>query len=59
MFNAAAAALLVLLLQEKDLEAQGYCKGGILTPASAVGMVAVERLRNAGFIFKVEEDGGS
>lgn len=49
---------LALATQEKDLEAQGYCKGGILTPASAVGMVAVERLRSAGFTFKVEEDGG-
>ena len=47
---------LALALQQKDLDAQpGLQKGGLLTPASALGGVLLERLRAAGMIFEVTE----
>jgi len=45
---------LALSLQGADLQAAGYLKGGVLTPASAVGMVGVQRLRDAGLQFETE-----
>jgi short subunit dehydrogenase-like uncharacterized protein len=41
-------------LAKDDLNAQG----GVLTPASSMGMTLVERLRRAGMTFDVEEMGG-
>jgi short subunit dehydrogenase-like uncharacterized protein len=34
----------------------GYKGGGVLTPAVAIGMPLVERLRRKGFVFRVEPD---
>ncbi|KAL4451997.1 hypothetical protein ABPG75_007659 [Micractinium tetrahymenae] len=51
---------LCLALQQKELEADKTLqKGGVLTPASAMGMLLVERLRKAGLTFKVLEDGAA
>lgn len=38
-----------LFLQGPDLEAAGLAKGGVLTPATAMGLVLADRLRAAGF----------
>lgn len=47
-------AALCLALQQKELDAaQELQKGGVLTPASSMGMLLVERLRKAGMTFKV------
>lgn len=43
------------LEQEEDLKKAGKLQGGVLTPASAMGMLLVDRLNNAGLIFKVEK----
>jgi short subunit dehydrogenase-like uncharacterized protein len=43
-----------LARQGPELEKAGYAKGGILTPATAMGQVLITRLRNAGFTFKVD-----
>ncbi|PRW56953.1 saccharopine dehydrogenase isoform B [Chlorella sorokiniana] len=51
-------AALCLALQQKELDASTEVqKGGVLTPASAMGMLLVDRLRNAGMTFKVLEEG--
>lgn len=44
------------LAQDADkLAASGEVRpGGVLTPASACGMVLVERLRAAGFTFRID-----
>jgi len=44
-----------LCLAEDDLPR----RGGILTPASSMGMTLIERLRAAGMTFQVEEEGAS
>jgi short subunit dehydrogenase-like uncharacterized protein len=43
---------LVHVVQAKELDAAGCLKGGVLTPASAIGMVGIERLRQAGLQFE-------
>ncbi|KAL6762558.1 Saccharopine dehydrogenase-domain-containing protein [Haematococcus lacustris] len=45
---------LALVLDAEAIQASGQCRaGGVLTPATAMGMVLVERLRAAGFTFRV------
>ena len=44
---------LCLALDGEKCDAAGYQKGGVLTPASAMGMVLVERLRAADIHFDV------
>jgi short subunit dehydrogenase-like uncharacterized protein len=46
---------LCLVLQEQQLKEAGCAAGGVLTPATAMGMVLVERLRAAGLTFEVTE----
>ena len=41
--------------QEEDLKRAGYLQGGVLTPASAMGSLLIDRLRNAGLKFEVED----
>ena len=43
------------VLQSQECEQAGYLKGGILTPASAMGSVLRKRLQNAGFTFRIEQ----
>lgn len=49
---------LCLVLEAPRLAAEGLRQGGVLTPASACGNVLLERLRAAGFTFKVGGAGG-
>jgi short subunit dehydrogenase-like uncharacterized protein len=44
---------LCLALDQAKCAAAGYQQGGVLTPASAMGMVLVERLRAADIHFDV------
>jgi short subunit dehydrogenase-like uncharacterized protein len=44
--------------QEDELEKAGKLQGGVLTPASAMGMILVERLNKAGMDFRIESDAG-
>jgi short subunit dehydrogenase-like uncharacterized protein len=49
---------LCLALQGEELAKDPYASknpGGILTPASACGLVLVDRLRNAGYELSVED----
>ena len=46
---------LCLALDARRLEADGYPSGGVLTPASAMGLVLAERLRAAGITFDIVE----
>ena len=47
-------AALCLALQHKELEARPELRrGGVLTPASAMGVLLIERLRAAGMTFDV------
>jgi short subunit dehydrogenase-like uncharacterized protein len=46
---------LCLALDTSKLEAAGLPKGGVLTPASAMGLVLADRLRAAGITFDVIE----
>ena len=41
--------------QEDDLKKAGYLQGGVLTPASAMGSLLIDRLRNAGLKFEIED----
>ena len=41
-------------LQEQELKDSGLKQGGVLTPASALGMVLAKRLQNAGVSFAVQ-----
>ena len=43
-------------LQEDELKKAGKLQGGVLTPASAMGMLLVDRLNEAGMDFRVESD---
>ncbi|GMH34093.1 hypothetical protein BSKO_01927 [Bryopsis sp. KO-2023] len=47
------------VFDSEKLKEQGVMEGGVLTPATAFGMVAVERLRAAGFKFDIVSDGKS
>ena len=40
--------------QEEELKEAGLKQGGILTPASAMGMVLVPRLQKAGVSFNLQ-----
>ncbi len=42
--------------QEEDLKKAGYLQGGVLTPASAMGTLLIDRLNNAGMKFEIEGD---
>lgn len=46
---------LCLALDRPKCDAAGCVKGGVLTPAAAMGMVLVDRLRAAGITFDVVE----
>lgn len=46
---------LCLVLQEQQLKEAGCAAGGVLTPATAMGMVLVDRLRAAGFTFEITD----
>lgn len=54
-------AALCLALQRDELSIPGKygafqgVKGGVVTAASSMGLVLVERLRKAGMVFEVEE----
>ena len=41
-------------VQEDELKKAGKLQGGILTPASAMGMTLVERLNKAGMEFRLD-----
>ncbi len=43
-------------MQEDELKKAGKLQGGVLTPASAMGMTLVDRLNKAGMDFRIEED---
>ncbi len=43
-------------LQEDELKKANKLQGGVLTPASAMGMILVERLNKAGMEFRVDSD---
>ncbi|KAK9914994.1 hypothetical protein WJX75_003449 [Coccomyxa subellipsoidea] len=45
---------LCLALQEEELKKAGKLQGGVLTPASAMGMLLIDRLNNAGMTFQIE-----
>ncbi len=40
--------------QEEELKKAGKLQGGVLTPASAMGMLLIDRLNAAGMTFKIE-----
>ncbi len=44
---------LCLALQNEECNRAGSLAGGVLTPATGMGMVLVQRLRDAGFRFEV------
>jgi len=46
---------LCLALDAQACAAAGCASGGVLTPASAMGLVLIERLRRAGLRFDVTE----
>jgi short subunit dehydrogenase-like uncharacterized protein len=46
---------LCLALQQDEMLAAGLPAGGDLTPAVAMGMVLVERLRAAGLVLRITE----
>jgi len=46
---------LCLALDAQACAAAGCASGGVLTPASAMGLVLIERLRRAGLKFNVTE----
>ena len=43
-------------VQEDELKKAGKLQGGVLTPASAMGMILVERLNKAGMSFHVDSE---
>ncbi|EIE26941.1 saccharopine dehydrogenase [Coccomyxa subellipsoidea C-169] len=45
---------LCLAQQEEELKKAGKLQGGVLTPASAMGMLLIDRLNKAGMTFKIE-----
>ncbi len=47
---------LALVLEADAISRAGCLPGGVLTPATAAGMVLVKRLRAAGFTWRVEGD---
>lgn len=46
-------AALCMALQDKELKKRGLMQGGVLTPASAMGSVLIERLQAAGTEFEI------
>ena len=48
--------MLYVACQGDECESAGYLKGGILTPASAMGMVLLKRLQHKGFTFNILDD---
>ena len=44
-------------VQEDELKQAGLKQGGVLTPASALGLVLIKRLQNLGIVsFKIRSD---
>jgi len=48
---------LCLALQGPELQEAGYLQGGVLTPATAMGSVLIERLDAAGITFEITRTG--
>ncbi len=46
---------LCLALQQDQLDRRQPVKGGVLTPATAMGSFLIERLRKAGLTYEVKE----
>ena len=44
-------------MQGSESEAEGCLKGGVLTPATAMGLVLMRRLQAVGFSFEIVESG--
>ena len=44
----------ICIIQEEELKESNLKQGGILTPASAMGMVLVPRLERAGVSFSIQ-----
>ena len=44
-------------MQAKESEAAGCMKGGVLTPATAMGLVLLQRLQSVGFNFEILDPG--
>jgi short subunit dehydrogenase-like uncharacterized protein len=42
-------------MQEEELKQAGMLQGGVLTPASAMGCLLIDRLNNAGMVFKIDD----
>ena len=42
-------------MQEEELKRAGMLQGGVLTPASAMGSLLIDRLNNAGMVFKIDD----
>ena len=42
-------------MQEEELKQAGMLQGGVLTPASAMGGLLIERLNKAGMVFKIDD----
>ena len=49
-------AALCMALEDDKLKAAGLPHGGCLSPAAAMGAALIDRLRAAGFVWKVEEE---
>eukprot|EP01025_Chloroclados_australasicus_P026573 TRINITY_DN2640_c0_g1_i5.p2 TRINITY_DN2640_c0_g1~~TRINITY_DN2640_c0_g1_i5.p2 ORF type:complete len:330 (-),score=43.60 TRINITY_DN2640_c0_g1_i5:397-1386(-) len=49
----ALEAGMCLATQQEELQEKGYLQGGVLTPASAMGDVLLQRLRNKGVVFEI------
>jgi short subunit dehydrogenase-like uncharacterized protein len=49
----AVEAALALAMQEEECAHATGLRGGVLTPATAMGMVLVQRLRDAGFFYDI------
>ena len=58
-FNGVSALLTcaACVMQEQELKQAGMLQGGVLTPASAMGSLLVDRLNAAGMTFKLEDAG--
>ena len=46
----------MVVVQEDELKKAGKLQGGVLTPASAMGMTLVDRLNKAGMEFRIDSD---
>ncbi len=53
--GAGVVTLWVVVMQEEELKQAGMLQGGVLTPASAMGCLLIDRLNNAGMVFKIDD----